>query len=250
MIVGEKASFHFFLQGGEVAYNKVENCFSVGIYTDTSRDIYMHSNFVYATTSKFDRPDSKHSFNAFSISTEYYPETENKNTDTPSNIIIANNIMVNTGQGINDWRDDNNKKQSNSYNNVHIYYNVVIGNEDISLAFSQVPNGWPVPTGCSIANNIFYKGNSSGNDIWFGNPDAWTFANNNWVNGIPSEVKRNNDFTADPQFVAPVISSGPEGFALKPTSSTLQKGVPVSITVDYWGKARSNSNPTPGIWEP
>jgi hypothetical protein len=236
----------FFCDGGVIEGNTVRDCYSVLIYNDTARNIRMDRNYLYISTDKFDRSDTKHSATGILISMEKYDFQVPPITD--EDYVISNNLIVGTGSGISYWHDAGNTKPVNSYRSITVCHNVVKDTKGDALRFDAVPAANNAPAGCVARNNIFFKG-SSGGALSLGNAAAWTLSHNCWPNGVPAGAKEPNSFAADPQFLKPA-GGGPEGLKLSPTSPCLGKAMPVeNATADFWGTPRRKTQPCIGLHE-
>jgi hypothetical protein len=233
----------WFLDGGAIEGNTIVDCYSVLIYVDTARNLKIDRNVCVSTNERFHRKTPPA---GILLSTEHYTFEVPDLAD--ENIVISNNLILNTGRAIGFWCDKTNTKPYNTYRNVQVVHNVVKNCYWEPIGFETVPAGNPAPTGCVARNNIFYKG-SKGGSLNIANKEAWTFSNNCWPDGVPDLGKDSTSFKVDPQFVKPDDTTA-EGFKLAPTSPCLGKALPLTdVTTDHWGTARRKTQPCVGLHE-
>lgn len=232
------------LDGGIIAGNKVKDTFSVLIYLDNARNITIDGNYLTATNPAYHRladgtkpegPDNpKYPARGIMISAENCC-----NTNPPydiENITVSNNLVVNTKSSLRYWKGELNKP----YQNMKVYYNTF---KD-SIKEPAINLDSTTTSGNEMKNNIIF-----GNTITMPNSSNWTFSNNNWPNGKPSVDNSSSSFSADPLFVNPVPNGPAEGYKLQSNSSLIGKGIPVSITNDYFKSTRGNISTTVGFYE-
>ena len=226
--------------------NTVHDTYSVNIYLSTGYGVTVNGNYVYATTNAYNRPDRDYPAHGISLASE----RPSAGTGAyMNNVVITNNLIVGTGAGIRYWQSSVSDPE-NSYRDLKLYYNVILGTDRAAIYFDEVGAGFNPPSGVMVKNNIIYAGNN-GATLDIGNSEAWTFTHNNWPDGIPGltgVVAASDNFTAPPKFVNPVIGGDATGFTLQAGSSSIGAGTPVAIITDYWGSYRGIS-PTIGIHE-
>jgi hypothetical protein len=226
--------------------NTVHDTYSLNIYLTSGNGITINGNYVYATTDAYNRSDRDYPAHGIGLGSE---DPSAGTGAYMNNVVIANNLIVGTGAGINYWQSGLSDPE-NSYRDLKIYYNVIWATHQAAIYFYRVGNSFNAPSGVMVQNNIIYAGNS-GDTLNIGNPNAWTFTHNNWPDGVPNlagMAAASDNFSAPPQFVNPVIGGNPAGFKLKAGASSIGAGTPVTVTVDYWGSFRGLL-PTIGIYE-
>ncbi|MCC6751471.1 MAG: right-handed parallel beta-helix repeat-containing protein [Deltaproteobacteria bacterium] len=235
-----------FVDGLVVRGNRVHDCYSVNVYVGHVRRAVIDRNIVYTTTAKYDRVDNGQTATGIHLALEYYSGAPAVPLEE---IVISNNLVLGTGSGIGYWSDPQNKSPTNTYKNVQLLYNVVMGAKGVAMRFRPVASGATAPSGCVAQNNIFYAG-QNGSTLEVGNPTGWSFASNDFPNGVPQLASAPGNFAADPQFVSPVKGGPAEGFKVKSSSPCRGAGSPSSAAgSDYFCTARSASKPTVGLHE-
>lgn len=235
----------WFLDGGAIEGNVVRDCYSVLVYVDTARNLRIDGNFITVTNDRFYRSGGPPA--GISLSAEHYDR--GVPSLAPENIVISNNLILGSGHGIHYWCDRANRKPHNTYRNLLVAHNVIRDVHWDPLAFDKVPDANPAPSGCAARNNVFFKGKKGGG-ISLGDPQAWTFSNNCWPDGVPAAAKDPASFRADPLFLRPE-SGLPEGFKVAAGSPLLGRALPLQeVDKDFWGTPRRKTQPTIGLYEP
>lgn len=231
------------LDGGVVSSNRIYDTFSVLLYLDNARNITIDKNYLSATNPAYYRKvdgtkpegtdNPKYPARGIMISSESCCRPTNYYNS--ENITISNNLVVNTKSNLRYWLGSYNTP----YNNLKVYYNIFKDTvKDPAVHFDSVTT-----SGNEIKNNIIYG------NVVLPNASNWTFSNNNWPNGKPSIDNSSTSFSADPLFVNPISNGPADGFRLQPNSSSIGKGIPLSITTDYFNSTRGNISTTVGFYE-
>lgn len=222
--------------GVTIADNRVADNYAVLIYLDSARYANVERNYLTATNSNFFRSDNGNAAVCISIANELSTD------EPPEDILIANNILYSPYKGIGFWQADTNPGTDNRYENVRIYYNVILCPSNVAMRF-DAPIG--STSGNECRNNIIESSN-----VTFDTPGAWTFSHNDWINGIPAVAAEPNSISADPQFISPVVGGPASGYQVAAISPVYAAGTPVSsVLFDYWGNPRDAVTPTMGIHE-
>ncbi len=223
--------------------NIIRDVFSVGIYIDKATSTTIRENYLYATDPtyyRFNRP-----FTAIGWANE---ENLDGGALPVQDIEIYNNLIAGTGKGINYWHDDSNSDTENSYHNITVVYNTIVGVTDYAISLDEVPAGNTQPSGCIFKNNIVENGSQSN---FVDNGTAWTFSYNCWVDGIPYFDGSSVSFQGQPHFANPSITGSFEAYKLTSWSECLDAGTPITgITTDYSGTSRDAGHPAIGMHEP
>lgn len=231
-----------------VTHNTVYDAYSANIYVDKVENGKINSNYLYATTEKYNRPDKVHPAHGILLSNEgstpQHPHIKN--------IVIANNLIVATGNGIGYWQYPYNPLDpDNTYQNLVIAHNVIVNTHWTAVEFDLVDgNLYHQPVEIQLVNNIIFAG-QNGLALDIGNLDGWLISHNLWPSGYPDQVtNRRENWVAPAVFVAPHLGGPAAGFQLVPGSVLAQAGLAVpEIPADFWGTTRSTTNPTLGIYE-
>ena len=236
-----------FADGFHIEGNRVHDCYSVGVYVDTSRNVTIERNQIYTTTDAFNRKDNGNRANGISVAAEDYGSMGDVG---PEAIVIVNNLIVGMNRGVGYWHDASNGDANNSFRAVRIMHNVVMGTKRAPLRFDEVPAGFDPPTDVVVSNNVFYRG-ADGGDLFVGNPSAFSFASNVWPSGIPADAMGPGNLATDPMFIAPNDGSDATGFRLKAGSSCVGAGMAAAeVQTDFWCAPRSATAPSIGLHEP
>lgn len=225
--------------------NTIHDTFSVNLYVDNATNVLIQSNYLYATTHTYDRQSLGYPATGINLANEEYA-VRNPVRD----IVIANNLIVGTGRGLNFWHDTSNSDFENSYQDIHIVYNVIKDTFSYPIRFFEISSNHRQPNNVLLQNNIIFKG-QDGQTIDVGNQNAWVILYNNWPDSNPTLARDASNFSADPLFVNPVIGGPREGFQLQPHSPNIGAGVAIpGVDYDYRGVLRSSIQTTIGFYEP
>ncbi|MGE0549895.1 MAG: right-handed parallel beta-helix repeat-containing protein [Kofleriaceae bacterium] len=242
------------VSGGLLEGNEVYNCFSVNIYLDSSENVQVSRNYVYANdpASEYFREGKAAIGLAIAKETaEGYPARNHE---------ITNNAFHHLAIGIyyGHWEYTG---ADNYYSGIRIAHNVIKEMALISLGV-EVP--WSDQPGLNrIENNIIFKpwdpeGSAVQLDIkppmdetgW--PTPAWEVSHNLFPNGVPGT--RGDDGTnlaGDPLFVP---FDGPthdiDRFKIDPDSRAAGAGRATPVAKDYWYAPRNATAPSIGIHEP
>jgi hypothetical protein len=224
--------------------NTVHDTWSMNIYLDNTRYTRVLGNRVYSTNPLYYRPSKGYAATGINMANEGY--------DWPAvpleHIVIANNLIMNTGQGIGFWFDAGNSMWENSYRHVTVSHNVIYNTQREALSIDAVPSNKRPPSNLILQNNIIYQG-QNGRLGWVNNLGAWQIVTNNWPDGVPDFAQGSGNFSDNPRFSNPTISAGWNGFHLKGDSSSVGAGQPVdNVMTDYRGYIRRNPT-TLGVHE-
>lgn len=235
-----------FADGVQIQSNEIHDTYSANIYIDNARNVTIHGNYLYATTTRYNRSDRFVPANAIHLANEAYDDAPPTQID---NITIANNLIIGTGRGISYWHDDSNVNASNSYHNLTIVHNVIANTHEDALRFDGVGLFSEPPHNVLVQNNIIFAG-GNGEVLNIGNSSGWSFSHNNWPDGVPELAEEPGSFASDPLFVQAGLNGRPEDFMLQPSSSSIGAGQPFAlIPVDFLGRPRDPQRPSLGIFE-
>lgn len=235
--------------GAVIQNNRVHDVYSFDLYLSQARNVVIDANELFASDGTHNR--SGYPATGVGMATEPAPGMTNQaSTIMLDQIVISNNLILGAGNGIFYFYDNRNVVPQNSYQNVHIEYNVVRSPANTAILFQAVQNGSLAPSGIRVRNNIVEQG-GSGHTLLVGDPAGWTFAHNDWPNGVPSLAIEPGSFAADPQFANPVVGGAPQGFAPLPTSPVIGAATPLTeVTADFAGVTRDATHPAIGAFEP
>lgn len=221
------------VDGGSIKDNKVYDNYSVLIYLDHARNITISGNYLYNQNSTFYRNSKPADGILLAAESCCVP---NPNFDN-ENIIIANNLILNTKNALAYW----NAGTGRTYRNLKVFYNDIKDSVQNAGYFDSAST-----SGNEFRDNIVY-----GNFVT-PNASSWAFSNNNWPGGKPSIDSSSTSFSADPQFIGPISSgsyaTSAEPYKLMSSSSSINKGIPTIVTNDYFGTTRT-STPTVGFYQ-
>lgn len=233
-----------FADGVVIEGNQLRDCYSVSLYVDNSKNVSILRNQIWTTTSQYDKNGGHAS--GITFASENYAGSEPK--QAVENLLVANNVITDTGMGISRWQDPANTATHNTWKDVKILHNVIRGATKVSLYVESVGSA-PAPTGGQIANNVIWKGTQGA--LSLEDPSAWQVGPNAWPDGKPALDANAASFAGDPGMTAPTSAADPEGFELGPSSACKGKGVAAPpVLVDFWCAPRSATAPSLGIHEP
>ena len=218
-----------------VENNNVKNNYSVLIYVGGTCNVSVRNNYLCVTTNLYDRVDNGSRANGINMAIE-------TTVSLPvTNVVIANNLVMNTSKGVGFWFDSSNTSSNNFYSDVKIWHNTFVSNY-YAIKINEVP--------FETENNVFQNNIVVGGIFNVANSSSWTFSHNCWAEGVPAQADESNSFAADPEFINPEIGGAAEGYKVLVGSPVVFKGTPVSeIVVDYWNNSRNVTAPTLGFFE-
>lgn len=233
-----------FADGVTIEGNRLQNCYSVSLYVDNSRNVRVERNQIWVNTNKYDKNGGPASGITFA--------SENYSSDVPKqaieNLFIVNNLITHTGMGISRWQDPANTAPHNTWKNVEVLHNVLRFVTKTSIRIPSV-GSQPSPSGGVVANNVIWKGPSG--DIDLEDTAAWQVGPNAWPDGTPSIDKHSASVNGDPGMLGATGADDPDSFRLGPSSPCRGKGEPLAqATLDFFCTARSTTAPSIGIHEP
>jgi hypothetical protein len=234
--------------GAVVQGNTVYDTYSVSVYLDQARNVQIDRNYVYVTGDA----RNKNGLAPFRVGMATEPLAGNTQPVIMlQNITVSNNIIVAPGIGLNYYYDNGTVDPSNTYQNVHIYYNVVRAPAFSTIQFHAVQNNSLKPSGVLVRNNILDGATMSANNtLQIGDIAGWTFSNNDWPNGVPGPAREPTSFAADPLFANPVAGGPADGFRLQAGSPAIGKATPLGeVTLDFFGTPRDPAHPSIGVHE-
>lgn len=230
-----------FADGAEVRGNSVRDTYSVNIYLDHTRNATVDGNFVASSNRNFDRVSNgvRRAATGISMANERYA-TQTVAPPNLAGITITNNLLLRTGDGIRYWHDRANREPNNSYRNIVIANNTLHGYTGRGISASAVAANSAEPRAVRVVNNSIDAPDAGQAALELGDPAAWSFANNNWVGGIPSQGSHPASLRVDPAFVNP--NGGQQfDFRIQPTSRLVAAGIAANApAVDYFGARRAN----------
>jgi len=211
--------------------NVLHDCYSVNLYVDDATALRLEGNYIYNSSTKYNRAVGGESAHGIAMGTESVAAPA-----VLQNITIANNLILSTGVGILYARF-----KGLGYSGIGIFHNVIADthNESVWLTAAPTSNG-------VAQNNVFSKG-ANNNAVGL-NSAGWTLDHNLWPNGGQQGTA---NVIADPQFSAPGKGgTAPAGFRSKAGSPALLAGTPLaSVPNDYACAKRSAVSPSIGIYE-
>ena len=224
--------------------NQIENGYAVYVYITKARNVTICNNYIFATDSSYNWTVHNYPANGITLGNEKSSSTTFPAIDS---ILIYNNIIAGCGKGITYFQDSHNTNPLNSYSRIWIYNNVIAQPVYRAIRFSEVGPGYNQPFGCELRNNIIGKGEHISS---FGNPEAWSFSHNNWVDSLPDFAAEPHSFSGDPRFQSPIVGGDPEGYQLRNSSPCLAAGTPIArVSSDFWGSSRHPVAPCIGVHE-
>lgn len=215
--------------GTTITDNTVHDTWSVNIYLNVAPGATVERNFLYSTGSTYNR-NSRPADGIIWAS-------ENGTDAAPSDTLIANNVILNTGYGIWYWHS------FQTYDTMRVIHNVVKGATLTSFRTDDVPSGTQ-PTGNVLRNNIFYDGANAVACV-LNDTAGWTATNNDFPSGTVDCGTGNTD---NPSLVNATVGGGLAGFQLGAGSAVQNDGITTEVTDDAFGNTR-DANPDPGIHE-
>lgn len=233
--------------GAVVSGNTVHDSFSVNIYLSQARNVRIEGNYLYALNGEHNRSGLPATGILMATEPNYV------NPQAPpvmlQNITIANNVIVGAGYGLGYFYSMTNVVPENTYQDIHIDFNVIRATQGEPLHFLPVRNNSLPPSGVTVRNNIFEQG-ANGQAVFLSDPSAWSFAYNDWPGGIPAVAAEPHSLAVDPTFVNPQLGGPADGFRLQGSSPVIGRGQPVpEVTADYSGISRNSSQPSLGVFE-
>ncbi|MBI5536981.1 MAG: right-handed parallel beta-helix repeat-containing protein [Deltaproteobacteria bacterium] len=236
-----------FADGVTIEGNRIHDCYSVSLYVDNSRNVRIERNQIWVTTTKYNKKSNGKPATGITFATESYGSGVPQ--QRIENLVIANNLITDTGRGIGYWHDEANTAAHNTWQGVSILHNVLRHTQSAALSFDSVV-GAPAPSAGVIANNIVWAGDSQPS-LELGDPAAWQLISNVWPDGKPAEDTSAGSLSADPGLSSPQSASTPEGFKLLAGSPCAGAGAPAPlVSVDFWCAPRSATAPSMGVHEP
>lgn len=234
--------------GVVVTDNTVRDAYSVNLYIDKVSNGRFERNYLFTTSEIYNRADRAYPANGITIA------NEGAQPDHPiaEDLVIANNLIMGTGYGINYWHYPFAPGfAGNTYRNITVAHNVILHTQRTAISFDEVPALlYDAPSGVILVNNIIFAGHN-GRALEVGNPEAWEVSHNVWPDGLPESPTDPTGLVVDPAFTAPIFGGAVEGYELAATSVVAGRGtaVPEALT-DYAQRPRSTTQPTPGLFEP
>jgi len=232
-----------FADGVTIEGNRLQDCYSVSLYVDNSKNVHIERNQIWGTTDKFNKNGGRAS--GITFASENYGASVPK--QAVENLVIANNVITGTGMGISRWQDPANTASHNTYKDVKILHNVIKGVTKHSV-FVESVSPLSAPTGAVIANNVIWKG--TGGDLTLEDAGSWQVGPNAWPDGTPAADTHAASVSGDPGMLAPSSAADPSGFKLGSGSPCKGKGSADSIEKDFWCAAYDSTAPSLGIHEP
>ena len=144
-----------YAEGMTIAGNEFRDCFSVGVYVNTSRGVRVEGNIIRAINPAYRRNGgSGKLIDAILMGSEAGDDAAPD--FGAEDVVVANNIIVGTHTGVAWWDDDSNARASNTYQRVQIVSNVVWGAEQSAIMFDDAPASRTAPS-ATLTNNILYE---------------------------------------------------------------------------------------------
>jgi hypothetical protein len=231
-----------FVDGMSIIGNEVRDCFSVGIYVDTARSVRVEGNIVRASNQAYQR--NGHLMDGILLGSE---AGDSSSPDFGADdVVIANNIVLGTHNGIAWWDDTDNTRASNTYQRVQVVGNVAWGSQQNAIMFEEVSSGRTAPNGAVLTDNILYGGSA----VRIGDASAWTITANIFPDSVPSIASDPSNVKADPQLPAPAVDAPAEAFRPSTGSPARHAGRPVAaVPLDFACAQRGTSDTTIGAFE-
>ena len=236
-----------YAEGMTVTGNEFRDCFSVGVYVNTSRGVRVEGNIIRAINQAYRRNGgSGKLIDAILMGSEAGDDAAPD--FGAEDVVIANNIVVGTHTGVAWWDDDSNARPSNTYQRVQVVSNVVWGAEQSAIMFDDVPASRTAPS-ATLTNNIVYE-SSGGTALQIGDISAWTITANLFPDGVPSAASDASNITGDPMLAAPAVAAAADAFRPAATSPARHAGRPVTaVPLDYACATRGTADTTIGAFE-
>ncbi|MBK8431869.1 MAG: right-handed parallel beta-helix repeat-containing protein [Chloroflexi bacterium] len=230
-------------EGVLVEGNIIHDTFSVNLYISKAINVVVRENYLYSTTDEYNR----YSYPANGITMA----NEGSSPEQPhiDHVQIVNNVLVNTGYGINYWHyPDSPNDPANTYADVLIAYNLITNSHKDALAFDTVnPEVYNAPANNRLHNNVLDVQEPNGRMAIIGNPTSWQITHNNWVDGLPSGGYVSPEafnFSLPAGLIAPRVGGQIGGFQPSPNSAVLGKGTPLAeVAHDFSATPARPTNP-------
>jgi len=234
-------SHHITVQNSYIHHARYQairaGCFSVSLYLDHARSMRIERNFIYTTTDLYNRNDGLLRAHGISLGAEYYSSGALPPND---DVLIANNLIVGTRNGLYFWSDSRNTTPDNTYRNMRVLHNVFTDMQREPVNLARVASTATLPSNCRFEGNVVVAAPGV-SALQIGNASAWTFANNDFPNGVPTLAQEPGTFAKDPMFASPTIVSGPTGFRPKTGSPLIDAAaLNASVPHDFWCAPRES----------
>ena len=166
-------------------------------------------------------------------------------------IVIANNIIDGTNHGVSFFYDSANDVPQNTYLRVKVLFNVIHDVHSVAIAFWTRGSNSSPPSECVLAGNIVFAPSDS-DAVDIADPSAWTFADNDFPNGVPPLGSGPGTLAKDPMLVAPSIATtGAGGFHLQTGSPcTGAAHAMIDAPIDFACSARATPMTSMGVFGP
>jgi len=156
------------LIGFTYRFNHANGCYSVDMYVDRASDGVIYGNTFEATIPGFERLDTGRNAHGILFASE-----SGDNPISPSNIEVSSNVIgPDVTHGVSWWTDPENTGSSNTYHDLTVTRNRIIGTWSAPVSFEAVGSGAPSPC-CNVLSNNVLSGNPD-----FAEPAAWTVSGN------------------------------------------------------------------------
>jgi len=179
----------FWADGIVVSGNTVHDTYSVNFYIDHSRNVTLTGNHAYSSDSTYYRDGVP--AHGVSIANERYNDTIDGLLSS-TDILIANNLLVNTRRGVSFWFDSRNQRADNTYRNLTVANNTISGSWHAAIHAASV--GWRTADGIFRNNSV--DAPAATQLVAIEDLDNWTFSHNNWVQGLPGISGEQNSIAA------------------------------------------------------